>query len=281
MGAVVEPGVVLDRVVELASDAPVQAFARAYLRRPAGHGEDDADPQALLAEILGAYGLAANRTGPVAVRAFTPSRTEHGYDTGGSVLETNTEDLPFLVDSVAAEIGARGYAVRRLTHPIIGIERDERQRIVRVVHPREASARESVMHFELDRRLSPEELVALEDGVRGVLDTVREVVHAFPGLVERLDRMAELVRDAEGVSEAERADSLAFLGWLRADHFVFLGYQEAGDQIGLACEDAPKRGDELVTVSKTNRLSPVHRRERMDAITVGDARLLRSEERRV
>src|SRR2546423_2996105 len=100
MGAVVEPGVVLDRVVELAGvrledrAAPVQALARAYLRRVggpivAGRRDEDIEPEALLAEILGAYGLAANRTGPVAVRAFTPSRAEHGYETGGSVLETN------------------------------------------------------------------------------------------------------------------------------------------------------------------------------------------------
>src|SRR4051812_31830759 len=207
MGAVVEPGVVLDRVVELAGDPPVQAFARAYLRRPAHHGEEDAAPEALLAEILGAYGLAANRAGPVAVRAFTPSRTEYGYDTGGSVIETNTEDLPFLVDSVTGEITARGRAVRRVTHPILGVERDERGHIVAITHPREAAARESVMHFELDRRLSPEELVALEDGVRSVLGTVREVVHAYPTLLERLDRMAELIAP-RGASHAELAESL-------------------------------------------------------------------------
>src|SRR4051795_13216029 len=144
MGAVAEPGVVVDRVVELAADAPVQAFARAYLRRPAAaHARDEeADPEAPLAEVQGANGRAATRAGPVAVRAFTPSRAEHGYDTGGSVVETNTPDLPFLVDSASAEITARGYAVRRLTHPIIGIERDEHGRIARVVHPREAAARE-------------------------------------------------------------------------------------------------------------------------------------------
>src|SRR3954451_10691127 len=268
MGAVVEPGVVLDRVVELAGDPPVQAFARAYLRRPPSGGDDDGDAHALLAEGLGASGRAATRSGPVAVRAFTPSRAEHGYETGGSVVETNTGDLPFLVDSVAAEIVARGHAVRRLTHPIVGIERDERGRIARVVHPREPAARESVMHFELDRRLTPEELVALEDGVRSVLDTVREVVHAFPELVARLDRMAELARAAEGVGAAELEDSLAFLRWLRDDHFVFLGYEEPGEAIGLRGDGGAAGGDDLVTVSKTHRLSPVHRRERMDIVAV-------------
>src|SRR4051794_6988879 len=242
MGAVAEPGVVVDRVVELAADAPVQAFARAYLRRPAAaHARDEeADPEALLAEVHGAYGLAANRAGPVAVRAFTPSRAEHGYDTGGSVVETNTPDLPFLVDSVTGEITARGHAVRRVTHPILGVQRDERDRIVAVTHPREAPARESIMHFELDRRLSPEELVALEDGVRAVLGTVREVVHAYGALLERLDGLAELAQAASGIAEAERSETLAFLRWLREDHFVFLGYEEldAGgrvvDSLGLS-----------------------------------------------
>src|SRR5205807_1935356 len=80
-----------------------------------------------------------------------------------------------------------------------GIERADTGRIVRVTHARDAEHRESVMHFELDRRLTPEELVALEDGVRGVLNTVREVVEAFPALVSRLERMADLARaDRDG-----------------------------------------------------------------------------------
>src|SRR4051794_24639247 len=254
MGAVAEPGVVVDRVVELAADAPVQAFARAYLRRPAAaHARDEeAHPEALLAEVLGAYGLAANRAGPVAVRALTPSRAEYGYETGGSVIETNTEDLPFLVDSVTAEITARGHAVRRVTHPILGVERDDRGRILAITHPRGAPSRESVMHFEIDRRASPEELVALEDGVRAVLGTVREVVHAYPALLERLDVMAELIAP-RGASHAELAESLDFLRWLRDDHFVFLGYEEldAGarvlDSAGLTSGEGLLCGAELLT----------------------------------
>ena len=41
----------------------------------------------------------------------------------------------------------------RDTHPIIGMERDAQGHIVRVGDPRELP-RESVMHFELDRRLA-------------------------------------------------------------------------------------------------------------------------------
>ena len=50
---------------------------------------------------------------------------EHdGYEPHGSVVETNTEDWPFLVDSVSAEIQAHGARVQRMLHPIVGVERN-------------------------------------------------------------------------------------------------------------------------------------------------------------
>src|SRR5688500_15218441 len=78
----------------------VRAFAEAFLRRRSGDGADGAVPEALCAEIVGAFEFASGRgSEPVAVRAFTPTLEEHGYETPGSVVETNTEDYPFLVDS--------------------------------------------------------------------------------------------------------------------------------------------------------------------------------------
>src|SRR3954468_13490935 len=122
---------------------------------PASGEAVEEDVEALLAEARGAFALADARDGAVAsVRAFTPRREEHGYDSAGSVLETNTDDLPFLVDSINAELNARALRVVRVTHRIVGVRRDARGRIEAIAHPREAQ-RESVMHFELDRRLEP------------------------------------------------------------------------------------------------------------------------------
>src|SRR5204862_8305229 len=92
------------------------AFARAYLRRGLPEPQPSADARA--AEIRDAFAMADARDGaPVAIRAAT-SRG------GGSLLETNTKDLPFLVDSVQAELAAHGLHVVRDTHPIVGLERD-------------------------------------------------------------------------------------------------------------------------------------------------------------
>ena len=80
----------------------------------------------LAAEVLGAYEFAAERgRAPIAVRAFNPTLGDEGYEPLGSVLETNTDDWPFLVDSVSAALEKRGEHVARLVHPIIGISRED------------------------------------------------------------------------------------------------------------------------------------------------------------
>src|SRR5215210_2078407 len=165
----------------------VRAFAEAFLRRLSPDRGRDGDgrlhAEMLCGEIVGLFEFASARgDAPIAVRAFTPTQAEHGYETPGSVVETNTEDWPFLVDSVTAELRARGLRVRRVLHPIVGVERAPDGSIGAVLHPREASRRESVMHFDLDRRLPPDALDALEAALYGVLDDVRRAVQDFPAM---------------------------------------------------------------------------------------------------
>ena len=120
----------------------------------------------LAAEVLGAYAFANERgRAPVGVRAFNPTLHDEGYEPLGSVVETNTDDWPFLVDSVSAALERRGEHVARLVHPIIGISREDGH-IASVSHARNAIHRESVMHFDLTRKLTDRELEELERGHR-------------------------------------------------------------------------------------------------------------------
>ena len=287
----------VDEVVELArarEGETLAAFARAYLHRAPSADGADGDAEALLAEVRGAFALADARDGAVAaVRAFTPYRGEHGYETAGSVLETNTDDLPFLVDSITAELSARGLRAVRITHPILGVRRDGRGRISAIAHPREAP-RESLMHFELDRRLSPEELADLEDAARHVLATVRAVVDDHAALRASLDVLAEKVEAGAERLDVERGEALAFLKWVGESHFVFLGFRDddvPGSGLGLLREereagelrvpahDPPVGGGAsgeppALEITKTHTLSPVHRREPMNVLLAGGTRLL-------
>jgi glutamate dehydrogenase len=172
-------------------------------------------------------------------------------------------------------------------------------RITAVLHPREGGARESVMHFELDRRLPPAALEELADAVRSVLGDVRRAVLDFPAMADRARRMIHLAAaGASRYADDEVDETVAFLEWLLRDNFVFLGYREyrildeaiavvPGSGLGILADEAssafarPRRlaelprelceraleGD-LLLVTKTNAIATVHRRDRMDYIGV-------------
>src|SRR3954470_6134294 len=275
----------------------VRAFAEAFLRRLSADGAEAAlAPDALCDEIVGAFEFASARGAePIAVRAFTPTLEDHGYEAPGSVVETNTEDWPFLVDSVSAALRERGLAIHRVLHPIVGVERDADGAIAAVLHPREASRRESIMHFDLDRALPAEELAELEEALRAVIGDVRATVKDFPAMADRARRMVQLAgAGAARYADEEVDETVAFLEWLLHDNFIFLGYREyrfgdgaiavvPGSGLGILSDtdsstyaepvpieslppDVRERALEgdLLIVSKTNRLSRVHRRVRMD-----------------
>jgi glutamate dehydrogenase len=278
----------------------VREFARAYLRRLSTDAADEPAVAELFGEVVGLFEFAdARGREPIAVRAWVPTHERDGYEPAGAVVETNTEDWPFLVDSVTAELQARGLRVQRVLHPIVGVERDADGRIETVLHPREATSRESVMHFELDRRLPESELEAVAAGVRDVLANVQAAVRDFPALVDRARRMVHLASaGAVAYPDDEVDESVAFLDWLLQDHFIFLGYREyritetaisvvPGSGLGILADESTSTfarpvaldsmppdvreratSGELMIVSKTNRLSPVHKRTRMDYVGV-------------
>ncbi len=284
----------------LPGEGPLRAFAQAYLRRLSGDGTQGISAEDLLAEVRGAFEFASARGDePVAVRAFNPTRAEHGYEPLGSVVETNTDDWPFLVDSVSGELEHRGLEIARLLHPVIGVERDPDGRIISVGRAREAPHRESIMHFDLGRRLDEDELADVERCVRTVLLAVRGVVADFPAMTERVDDMVTVARAGTTRYPRDEAHEVAdFLEWLLQGNFVLLGAREydfsdgairvvPGSGLGIlrdedksafakpvplrelppAVLDRAMSGD-LLLVDKTNALSPVHRHERMDYVGV-------------
>ncbi len=302
---------VLDRLVELvAAQVPLEraeavvALAKAFTRRLPAADLAGVTADELLGMVLGVHRLAdARGSDEVAVRVFNPTLGRDGYQALGTVVETNTIDSPFLFDSVNEELQARDLSVRHVIHPVIGVERGSDGRIRRVVGVREAATRESVMRFELERRLPGPEAADLEEAVRGVLGDVRLAVRDFEAMRDALGRMADIAWDGiTAYSDGEVAETVAFVQWLLEDNFVLLGYREydlvdtpAGRALaavlqsglgilskpGWSAYDTPVllsaiepnlrgriEGGDLLIYSKTNRPSTVHRRARMDYIGV-------------
>ena len=290
----------VDRKVPAARAETIREFARAYVRRLPPDVEAEVTTEELFGQVLGAFELADGRgTEPFAVRAFNPSLADDGYQTVGTVVETNCEDTPFLVESVSNALAARDLEVRLRIHPVIGTERDADGRIARVLNVRDAVTRESVIHVEVGRHLEQGELAEVERQVRSVLGDVQRATRDFAAMRERAEGMIEAARAAGGAyPEDEIEDTANFLEWLLDENFVFLGYREyalEGDEfavtpgrgLGILGADRGSRfeqavsleqvdprlrdrltGGSLLVVSKTNRFATVHRHARMEDVTV-------------
>jgi glutamate dehydrogenase len=280
----------------------VVAFARAFTRRLSDEELEQLGPETLAGMVQAAFGFMDGRgTRSSNVRVFDPTPDTDGYRTQGSVLETNTDDSPFLVDSVSEELASRDIGIRRLLHPVIGTIRDEQGQVERVVSGRDAAHRESFMHFELDRHVTGSEREDLAIDIADLLHDVRLVVRDFEPMRERVRHMVDVARAAAvRYSPQEVGEAADFLSWLLDNNFVLLGYREyelfdgdpgrmvraiPGSGLGILSEvstssfaeatpldslddDLRRRledGD-LLVFSKTNAHSTVHRRARMDYI---------------
>ena len=283
----------------------IEAFARAYTRRLTEEEFRETDITGLCGMVLSTFAFSDERgLLPTAVRVFVPDPAVDGYEAPGSVIETNTDDSPFLVDSVREELAARDLTLRRVLHPVVGTVRDEQGRIERVMSGRDASHRESVMHFEIERKLSDEVSAELEKRVRNILRDVRLVVRDFEPMQQRVKHMIEMARVAAvRYSPQEVGETVDFLDWLLQLNFVLLGYREYelfdDDVKGRSIRTVPNSGlgilsdvgrstfaedtplesldpalrrriedGDLLVFSKTNAYSTVHRRARMDYIGV-------------
>jgi glutamate dehydrogenase len=282
----------------------VKAFASAFTRRLAPHDLGERSPAELVGVISGAFELAdTRRADEFAVRVFDPTPTQDGYEAMGTVVEVSASDSPFLYDSVTEELEAWGLAVRRVIHPVIGVKRGAEGRIERILHVRDTDARESLMHFEVEQRLTEQERVELADAIRGVLGDVRLAVRDFEAMQDAARHMIEIARSGSALyPRDEIAETVAFLEWLLDLNFVFLGYREyelvdlpdgralaavPGSGLGILSKldwsayerpvpldtiepnlRARIEGGDLLIYSKTNRPSTVHRRARMDYIGV-------------
>ena len=76
-------------------------------------------PDALLYSAIGLWEFAATRRpGRPKIRVFNPSKKEHGWESRHTVVEIVNDDMPFLVDSVTAELNRKDVTVHLAIHPV-------------------------------------------------------------------------------------------------------------------------------------------------------------------
>ncbi|MET3808931.1 glutamate dehydrogenase [Arthrobacter sp. UYEF3] len=168
-----------------------------------------------------------------------------------SVVYIVTDDMPFLVDSVNAELVRQKSPIRLVMHPLFVVTRNrETGRLVKVARvpshlgissgdtaamPKlshliadgdNASHMESWIAVEIDR-VDDAKREQLIEGISRVLGDVRAAVEDWPKMRNKAHEIsADLDRVAHAAQIAELRQAQELLRWLDDGNFTFLGYRE-------------------------------------------------------
>ncbi|MCA3262782.1 MAG: NAD-glutamate dehydrogenase [Telmatospirillum sp.] len=278
-----------------------EAFIKRFYANVAADDLAERSPEDLYGSALALWSFGRLR-GPAKakVRVYNPRLSEHGWHSNHTVVEIVNDDMPFLVDSITAEINRRELSVHLVIHPVVAVVRDEGGAALGLS---DEGARESFMHVEIDAQGDQAQLDTIRDGIQDVLDDVRACVVDWRAMLGHVQSVVDGFAAAPPPRDAaEIATTRDFLTWLAADNFTFLGYREyeyhgegttfrsvvkAGSGLGLARAESfvvfdvlrriaelPAtlqhfvRAPDLLRVAKANRRSSVHRPAYLDAIGI-------------
>jgi glutamate dehydrogenase len=283
------------------------AFLAAYYRHVPAEDIQARDPSQLSEFAFGHRRLAMDRsTGSALVRVYTPTSETDGWSAARSLVQIVTDDMPFLVTSVTAELTRQGRAIHLVVHPQLQVRRDPMGHLLEVITDKSPSfsadrIAESWISVEIDRESRGEAADQLARGVRQVLADVRVAVDDGPAMREQaLQAAADLrAHPAAGVEQVDVEEALKYLAWLGDERFTFLGYAEyrrsldggldGNDKLapvresglGLLRPEQPQASRLLghaaaeladvapLTVTKSSVRSTVHRPLYLDGLAVG------------
>jgi glutamate dehydrogenase len=303
----------IDRVVGFARKklgksltGETEAFVRDFYAHVPPDDILNVDPADLFGAALAFWKFATERTpDQPKIRVHNPNFDDDGWKSVHTVIEIVNDDMPFLVDSMAAELNRLDLTVHLVIHPIFRVQRDAKGRMSGIRPAGDGgdngAAAESFMHIQIDEQAGKKGLGEIEAALAKVLADVRVAVADWRPIRGKLAEANKALTNAPKFIEAKAKDEIrAFLDWLDDNHFTFLGYREyevsgngkdsfmgvvEGSGLGLLRDpdvhvfegvrrlaDLPQHvrdflgRKQLLIVNKANMRSTVHRGVHLDAI---------------
>ncbi|GAM00357.1 putative NAD-specific glutamate dehydrogenase [Sphingomonas parapaucimobilis NBRC 15100] len=189
------------------------------------------------------------------------------------------DDMPFLVDSIAAMVGADGIAIDRVIHPVLPVTRDAEGQLQAIGT---GGKSESFIYLEMERA-DARDRRGLVDDLRAVLTDVRAAVADWSGLQDALAADATTLGEKNG-------EGAALLLWFLGGKLTLLGhekwFEDGRDAPALGVARTPHKVPLLAETSrqraldyfvkggaaplllKSNAISTVHRSVPLDLVLV-------------
>lgn len=229
--------------------------------------------------------------------ADVPLKNSHRRKT---VIDIVSDDIAFVVDSVAATLNKHKCLIELLVHPVMPVVHDDRGNFhgIETLSGKDEVSQQSHIHIHVRETLSPQAVKAL---TADLYATIQDVCAANADWKTMLVRLKEASANLE-ISKTERPQEVvyeycSFLDYLHNNNFTLLGYAEyifdgrgqfnKTSGLGLLSDEADACGvDEVhegfplgvqavkagvlppLMIAKTKATSSVHRRVPMDVVAL-------------
>lgn len=283
----------------------VSQFIHKYYENVPPSDLADAAPESLFGAALAHWKLGhVRKPGKAMVRVYNPNLEEDGWICDHTVIEVINDDMPFLVDSITAELNRQELTVHLVIHPIMGVKRSRDGKVEEIVSTDKAKGvrNESYMHLQVTEQ-SGARLQGISKGIEKVIRDVRSAVDDWAQMRQLLSTIIQdMDKIPKGATLKDVKESQEFLRWAHDDHFTFLGFRDyefvrSGTRVaarldkksGLGVLRNPSaivfkelqnlssippavrafvnQGDQLM-VTKSSSVSSVHRPVHMDSIVI-------------
>ncbi|MBT3990246.1 MAG: NAD-glutamate dehydrogenase, partial [Rhodospirillaceae bacterium] len=227
-----------------------EKFIRQFFANSPLHDLDERKLDTLAGVASSAWNLAQKRKpGETKIRVFNPTKSTDGWDSDRTLIEVVMEDMPFLVDSVTANLAQSGITVLQVTHPILRSERGKDGSLKEILSKETSDVPisvEAVMSFEVTQLTPAARLKDLLSQMKSVLNDVRAAVEDWQPVRTRVqDIISEIKLQVTANNAGVLGETQDFLQWAHDNNFTFLGYREydfTGNGTKLKAKVNPKSG---------------------------------------
>ncbi len=235
--------------------------------------------------------------GETNIRIYSPEVERDGWRSDYMVLEVVTADRPFIVDSISMVFSEMGLKVYSTIHPVMSVLRDEKRELLKAVSATNATFLdgefESLIHIEFDKPEGADEIQEIRMRLEQTFEMIECAVTDWRSMRKRVEAAAaNLKTREEGSKDAGMEDYSNFCEWLLLGNFTFLGYFELnfsnGSEVQLSKDSVlgilkkyddigevlpvsdfgANEAEQVLSIIKSNGLSPVHRSTYMDLINI-------------
>ena len=135
-------------------------------------------------------------------------------DSQNTIIEVITDDMPFIVDSLVAEINNLGFEVETIINRVVCVNRDNKGKIKQIYAQDPNNCKfhkESILHFSISYTAASKSLEILEQRILYILELVKIAVSDWAAMLDKLEEIKAQTLSVQAHNKDNIKESLDFL----------------------------------------------------------------------